>query len=73
VLQSVSGTKHVEVRWRPATLEEAKRIARWNNSRETILDLPLPEPVRAATLVPSVTHESLVASDEHAPIPERRH
>jgi hypothetical protein len=56
------------VRWRPATLEEAKRIARWNNSRETILGLPLTGPMRAATLVPAD-----MQGDEHAPIPERRH
>jgi hypothetical protein len=68
VLQTVSGTKHVEVRWRPATLDEAKRVARWNNSRETILGLPLTEPVRAATLVPGD-----MQADEHPPVSERRH
>ncbi len=74
VLQSLSGTKHVEVRWRPATLDEAKRIASWNNSRETILTLPLPDAVRDASLVPTLTQEEpLAGGNEHPRIPQRRH
>lgn len=74
VLQSVSGTKHVEVRWRAATLDEAKRVASWNNSRETILSLPLSESIRAAVSAPSlVPAEPLAGGDERTRIPERRH
>lgn len=74
VLQSMSGTRHVEVRWRLATLEEAKRIARWNNTRDTIVGLPIPEPTRAASLIPSLPAETpLAGGDEHTRIPERRH
>jgi hypothetical protein len=74
VLQSLSGTKHVEVRWRPATLEDAKRITSWNNSRTGILDLPLPESVRTEMLVPSLSdHEAIAGGDEHAHITGRPH
>jgi hypothetical protein len=74
VLQSPSGTKHVEVRWRAATLDEAKRVASWNNSRETILSLPLSESIRAAVSAPSlVPAEPLAGGDERTRIPERRH
>ncbi len=70
VLQGMSGTKHVEVRWRHATLDEAKRVASWNNSRAAIRDLPLPESIRTATLVPSLSDaEPTAAGDEHAQLP----
>jgi hypothetical protein len=74
VLQSMSGTRHVEVRWRLATLEEAKRVASWNNSRETILGLPVSESIRTAALAPSlVPAEPLADGDEHSRVLERRH
>ncbi len=63
VLQSMSGTKHVEVRWRHATLDEAKRVASWNNS-PAIRDLPLPESIRTATLVPSLSHAEVIAAGD---------
>ncbi len=73
VLQSMSETKHVEVRWRHATLDEAKRVASGNNSRAAIRDLPLPESIRAATLVPSLSHaEPTSGGDEHAQLPSGR-
>jgi hypothetical protein len=74
VLQSMSGTKHVEVRWRHAMLEEAKRVASWNNSRAAILDLPLPESIRSATLVPNLAPpEPIAGGDEHDHMAGRPH
>jgi hypothetical protein len=74
VLQSMSGTKRVEVRWRPATLEEAKRVASWNNSRDTIFSLPLPQSTRTPSLVPALPHEQPAPqSDEQVLSPQRSH
>lgn len=74
VLQSPSGTKRVEVRWRPAVIEEAKRVASATNSRDTIFSLPLPASARAASLVPSLPEqEPLPGGNVHPRAAERPH
>jgi hypothetical protein len=56
VLQSMSGTKRVEVRWRVATLEEAAQIAGRHNARATLLarELPHADTIDGAKLVPEL-------------------
>ena len=58
LLQSMSGTKHVEVRWRAATLEEACQVASRHNARTTLLarELPHTATIDGAALVPDL-HE----------------
>src|SRR3974390_3632654 len=58
LLQSMSGTKHVEVRWRAATLEEACQVVSRHNARTTLLarELPHTATIDGAALVPDL-HE----------------
>ncbi len=67
LFQSLSDTKRVEVRWRRATLEEAKRVASLNNTRAAILDLALPEPIRRPPPAPTPPHEELSQAGTHTP------
>jgi hypothetical protein len=65
VLQSMSGTKRVEVRWRAATLEEACQVAGRHNTGSTPLEreLPLAATIDGAALVPDpVERHTLDAS-----------
>jgi hypothetical protein len=73
VLRSMSGAKRVEVRWRPATLEEAKRVASWSNNRDSAFSLPLPGTTDAASLVPELSHRALPGDGEPVHIAERPH
>ncbi len=80
VLESLSGTRHIEVRWRPALLEEAKRVARYNNTRDAIIGLPLHKPLPTPSLVPSLAPpesfaggESGAGDDEVVPVAEPTH
>ena len=59
--QSASGTKHVDVRWRPAALEDAKNVATWCNNRDAILGLRLPE--ASTSLVPGLPHPDPLTRD----------
>ena len=56
VLQSMSGTKRIEVRWRVATLEEAARVAGRHNAHATLLarELPHAGTIDGAALVPDL-------------------
>jgi hypothetical protein len=62
VLQSMSGTKRVEVRWRPATLEDACHVASRHNARTTLLarELPQSATIDGTTLVPELPEKPAV-------------
>jgi Transcription elongation factor, N-terminal len=46
VLESTSGTKRVEVRWKVATLEEAKQVASRHNARTILMEQDVPRSLR---------------------------
>jgi hypothetical protein len=62
LLQSMSGTKHVEVRWRVATLEEACQVASRHNARTTLLarELPQTATIDGAALVPDLDEKPTI-------------
>ena len=62
LLQSMSGTKHVEVRWRAATLEEACQVASRHNARTTLLarELPHTATIDGAALVPDLQEKPTI-------------
>jgi hypothetical protein len=62
VLQSMSGTKHVEVRWRTATLEEAAKVAGRHNAHATLLarEIPHARTIEGATLVPDLPEKPAI-------------
>jgi len=62
LLQSMSGTKHVEVRWRVATLEEACQVASRHNARTTLLarELPHTATIDGAALVPDLQEKPTI-------------
>jgi len=62
VLQSMSGTKRVEVRWRSATLEEACKVASRHNARTTLLARELPQAgaIDGAALVPELPEKPAI-------------
>jgi hypothetical protein len=62
LLQSMSGTKHVEVRWRVATLEEACQVASRHNARTTLLarELPHTATIDGAALVPDLQEKPAI-------------
>jgi hypothetical protein len=62
VLQSMSGTKRVEVRWRPATLEDACQVASRHNARTTLLARELPHAgmIDGAGLVPELPEKPAI-------------
>lgn len=62
VLQSMSGTKRVEVRWRAATLEEAAQVAGRHNARATLLarELPHAGTIDGAALVPELPEKPAI-------------
>jgi hypothetical protein len=57
VLESTSGTKRIEVRWRDATLEEAKQVASRHNSRTILMEQDVPSSLRRVSLVPDLSPE----------------
>lgn len=65
VLQSMSGTKRVEVRWRAATLEEAAQVAGRHNARTTLLERELPRAaaIDGASLVPDLPGKPTIAAN----------
>jgi hypothetical protein len=62
VLQSMSGTRRVEVRWRAATLDEACQVASRHNARATLLARELPQAggIDGAALVPELPEDSAI-------------
>ncbi len=62
VLQSMSGTKRVEVRWRAATLEDAAQVAGLHNARSTLLarELPPAPELEGTTLVPELPEKPAI-------------
>ena len=62
VLQSMSGTKRVEVRWRAATLEEAAKVAGRYNAHATLLarELPYARTIDGTTLVPDLPEKPAI-------------
>jgi hypothetical protein len=68
VLESTSGTKAVEVRWKVATLGEAKQVASRHNARTMLMEQDVPGSLRRASLVPNLPGELDQAdSDSTAP------
>lgn len=52
LLQSLSGTRRVDMRWRKATLAETKHVVSRYNANSVLIFGELPAPVRSASIVP---------------------
>lgn len=65
VLQSMSGTKRIELRWRDATLAEAKRLVVRHNAGAMAFDRELPEFVSPGIVAEAGVNETSISQPLH--------